>query len=166
MSEHELPASIPRLYVPQGRLFPRVVIESPLRGSVPSWVPLWLAPVVERIGRARNRRYARQCMRDSLNRNEAPYASHLLLDQPGILDDAHETERGHGIDVGVRWGEAADLRAVYCDRGISGGMSLGVASAPRDQRIEYRWLYEKRVPHVAEQVQRVRRKLEAQRGRS
>lgn len=147
-------------------MFPRTVIESPLRGSVPAWVPLWLAPVFERIGRRRNRRYARLCMRDSVNRGEAPYASHLLMDQPGILDDARADERGRGIDIGLRWGEVAMQRAVYCDHGISGGMELGIAAAPIDQQVVYRWLYSTRVPHVAEQVQRARRRLEAKRGRS
>jgi hypothetical protein len=162
----DIPPLPPRLCVPQSPMFPRVVIESPLRGSVPAWVPLWLAPLAERFGRWRNRQYARACMLDSLRRHEAPYASHLLMDQPGILDDAIEEQRGWGIDVGVRWGEAGDLRAVYCDRGISGGMEQGVLSAPAAQRIVYRWLYERRVPHVAERVQRVRARLEAKRGRN
>lgn len=148
------------------KFFPRVVIESPLRGTVPLWVPLWAAPLAEYLGRWRNKQYARACMRDSVHRGEAPYASHLLMDQPGILDDADEEERGRGMDIGFRWGEHADIRAVYCDHGISGGMQHGILCAPQGQRIEYRWLYPYRVPHIAEQVQVMRKQLEVRRGRS
>lgn len=118
-----------------------VVIESPLRGAVPRWCPTWLAPVIERVGRWRNRAYARACMRDSLARGEAPYASHVLFDQPGLLDDARASERVVGMNAGRCWGTMAEVRAVYCDFGISDGMRWGVATAPIGQVTEYRWLF-------------------------
>lgn len=86
-----------------------VIIESPLRGDYEL-----------------NRRYARACMRDSLKRGEAPFASHLLYDQPGILDDTNIDERILGITAGLAWGGRADLVAVYIDLGYTDGMSFGV----------------------------------------
>jgi hypothetical protein len=94
----------------------RVVIESPLA-----------APTLE--GRERNKRYARLCMLDSLRRGEAPYASHLQFDQPGLLDDAKPDERELGIQAGFAWGEVAELVVVYTDLGVSSGMVRGVARA-------------------------------------
>jgi len=85
--------------------------------------------------------YARRCMADSLARGEAPIASHLLYTQPGILDDAVPAERQQGIAAGKAWAAHADLTAVYCDRGISDGMRVGIADAERaGRRVEYRWL--------------------------
>lgn len=87
----------------------RVIIESPYAGDV-----------------ARNTAYARACMADCLRRGEAPYASHLLYTQPGVLDDDDPDERRLGIEAGLAWGEAADLVAVYVDLGVSAGMQLGI----------------------------------------
>lgn len=89
-----------------------VVIESPYAGHV-----------------ARNKEYARQCMRHSLGLGEAPIASHLLYTQPCILDDTVPEERQQGIDAGLAWGEKADLVAVYTDFGISKGMRYGIEAA-------------------------------------
>jgi hypothetical protein len=132
-----------------------VVIESPLRGRVPSWVPLQLAPQVERFHRWLNRHYAKQCMLDSLRRGEAPYASHVLFDQPGLLDDANPDQRTTGLRAGIYWGRVAEARAVYCDRGISDGMRAGIASAPHTQMIEFRWLYEARDPFTVARVKQL-----------
>src|SRR5574343_305969 len=77
-----------------------VVIESPLAGD-----------------RERNRAYARACMRDSIRRGEAPLASHLLYDQPGLLDDNDPAARILGIQAGFAWAEHAELVAVYIDLG-------------------------------------------------
>ena len=44
-------------------------------------------------GVEQNVKYARQCLRDSLLRGEAPLASHLLYTQPGVLDDRVPDER-------------------------------------------------------------------------
>lgn len=76
-----------------------------------------------------NLRYARMCMFDSIHRNEAPIASHLLYTQPGILDDAIPNERQRGIQAGFAWNKHADLVAVYNDLGVSKGMVLGIAFA-------------------------------------
>jgi hypothetical protein len=108
-----------------------VVIESPLKGHVPAWAKRirFLARWIESFNRARNRRYAKACMRDSLLRGEAPYASHLIYDQAGILDDTVPSERERGMLAGFAWGARADLTAVYIDRGVSSGMERGMAAA-------------------------------------
>lgn len=102
----------------------RVVIESPLRGDYEA-----------------NREYAKRCMRDSLKRNESPYASHLLFDQEGILDDRYQSERDRGMNAGFAWGAVAELCAVYIDLGISDGMQAGIERAKANHiPIEYRRL--------------------------
>jgi hypothetical protein len=82
-----------------------VIIESPYAGDIEA-----------------NVKYARAAMRDSLNRHEAPIASHLLYTQRGILRDEVPDERRWGIDAGLAWREVADLAAFYVDRGWSDGM--------------------------------------------
>jgi hypothetical protein len=89
-----------------------VIIESPYAGDVEA-----------------NTRYARRCLRDSLERGEAPIASHLLYTQPGVLDDDDAKERRWGIDAGLAWRRVADASVVYIDRGISAGMRYGIATA-------------------------------------
>ena len=99
-----------------------VIIESPYAGDVP-----------------RNEAYARRALADSLARGEAPFASHLLYTQPGVLDDKDLAERTQGIEAGLAWGERADLTAVYIDRGTSSGMAQGIQRAVDAGRpIEYR----------------------------
>ena len=66
-------------------------------------------------------------MRDSLSRGEAPFVSHLLYDQVGILDDMKDDERRTGINAGLEWGTIADLIVIYVDNGISPGMEEGIA---------------------------------------
>lgn len=119
---------------------PLVVVESPLRGKVPAWCPRWLAPLAERVGRYRNRRYALRCVRDSLLRGEAPYASHVLFDQHGLLNDAVASERDAGMFAGFAWGSQADVRAVYVDHGVSTGMRRGIKQRPPGQIVEFRRL--------------------------
>jgi hypothetical protein len=81
----------------------KVIIESPYRGHGYATLDLNLA-------------YARACMHDCLvNRDEPPFASHLLYTQPGVLDDQIPEEREKGIKAGLEWGKAADLSAVYLD---------------------------------------------------
>lgn len=100
----------------------RVIIESPYAGDV-----------------ERNLRYARAAMKDCLNRGEAPYASHLLLTQDGILDDTVPEERELGITAGLVWGSAAEVTVVYTDLGYSKGMEYGIANAKKAGRqVEYR----------------------------
>ncbi len=101
-----------------------VVVESPYAGPVP-----------------RNLAYLRACMADSLKRGEAPFASHGLYTQPGVLDDTLLHERTLGMSAGFAWNMAASLTAVYQDFGISGGMRAGINHAVLHARaIEYRRL--------------------------
>ena len=101
-----------------------VMIESPYAGDVET-----------------NIRYARACMRDSLQRGESPFAIHLLYTQAGILDDHIPQERNLGIEAGLAWGKHADKTAVYTDLGITAGMQIGIERAKADGReIEYRQL--------------------------
>jgi len=92
-------------------------------------------------GRERNLGYMRAALRDCLIRGEAPFASHALYTQPGVLDDNVAEERMLGIEAGLRWGEFARRTVVYCDLGISNGMDYGIAAAKEVGRdIEYRKL--------------------------
>lgn len=101
-----------------------VIIESPYAGDV-----------------ERNERYARAAMADSLTRGEAPFASHLLYTQPGVLDDTDPSERALGIRAGLAWGREACATVVYTDLGLSRGMFWGIVRAHRDGRpVEYRSL--------------------------
>src|SRR6266576_5221624 len=81
----------------------RVILESPFAGDVDG-----------------NIAYARRCLRDSLNRGEAPLASHLLY--PGTLDDNIPEQRQLGIEAGLAWILYCDAMVLYVDRGISQGM--------------------------------------------
>ena len=98
----------------------RVIIESPYSGDVVS-----------------NMHYLDACMRDSLERGEAPFASHLIYTK--YLDDTKEEERNKGIHAGFAWGSVADFVAVYIDNGISKGMEYGIENAKKNNlKVEYR----------------------------
>lgn len=85
--------------------------------------------------------YARAAMRDCLLRGEAPYASHLLYTQDGVLNDDYPDERALGIEAGLCWGKKASKTVVYIDLGISNGMAEGIQRAKREGRpIEQRTL--------------------------
>ena len=100
----------------------KIILESPYSGDV-----------------KRNTTYARECIRDSLGRGEAPIASHLLYTQEGILDDSIESERQQGIDAGLAWIDVADATVVYEDLGVSKGMKYGIEKAKKaGKSIEYR----------------------------
>jgi hypothetical protein len=107
----------------------RVIVETPFAGDVP-----------------RNLRYLRACMRDCLKRDEAPFASHAIYTQPGVLDDGDTDERNDGIHAGFQWRGVADATIVYTDLGTSGGMKSGIAAATAlivkgaQHRVEYRVL--------------------------
>jgi len=104
-----------------------VIIESPFKGNTPA-------------EEAENIAYAKEVMRDSLYRGEAPFASHLLY--PQMLDDANKHERRMGIEAGLLIGRLADRTVVYTDRGISPGMKQGIKRAEDEGRpVEYRSLY-------------------------
>jgi hypothetical protein len=88
-----------------------------------------------------NLTYARKCMADCIARGEAPFASHLLYTQPGVLDDLKLEERKLGMECGFAWGLHADATVVYVDRGVSRGMELGIERANLEgRRIEFRRL--------------------------
>lgn len=104
------------------KVLPRVLVESPYAGDV-----------------AENLRYLRACLKDSLDRGEAPFASHLFYTQ--ILDDTVPEERDLGMRAGFAWGECADFVAVYQDRGLSPGMLEGLkAHARSGVRVDFRTL--------------------------
>lgn len=91
--------------------------------------------------RTRNVAYARAAMADCLARGEAPYASHLLYTQPGVLRDSIPEERKKGIEAGLVFKRLADATVVYINFGISSGMQLGIdAAKERGQAVEYRTL--------------------------
>lgn len=103
-----------------------VLIESPYGSPDPA--------IVER-----NVRYARACLKDSLDRGEAPFASHLLYTQ--VYDDNNHELRKRGIEAGLAIGKLMDKTVVYTDLGISEGMHYGIRAAEEAGRpIEYRKL--------------------------
>jgi hypothetical protein len=113
-----------------------VIIESPFAGKGETRE--------ERAAdREENINYARKAMHDCLMRGEAPYASHLLYTQDGVLDDTVPSERELGINAGFKWAEVAKKRVVYTDRGISKGMRRGIDEANRlGQEVEFRSIEE------------------------
>lgn len=86
--------------------------------------------------------YARMCLRDCLLRDEAPFASHLLYTQPGVLLDEKPEDRKLGMEAGWNFMRRADLVAVYSDLGLSEGMNRGI-EACQAMRIpfEHRYLF-------------------------
>jgi hypothetical protein len=105
-----------------------VIIESPYAGNI-----------------ERNLRYLRCCMADCLERGEAPFASHGLYTQDGVLDDLNPEERAKGIAAGFAWRNVAQATVVYRDLGYSRGMLQGIDDAIASQwiaphPIEYREL--------------------------
>lgn len=82
-------------------------------------------------------------MHDCLIRGEAPFASHLLYTQQGVLDDRIPDERRLGIAAGFAWGSLARAIVVYTDYGISEGMKQGIDKALAEGKpVEYRSLYQ------------------------
>jgi hypothetical protein len=102
-----------------------VVLESPYAGDF-----------------AKNIRYARACMHDCMTKHdEAPYASHLLYTQEGVLDDEVPGERKLGMEAGFAWHDRADYTVVYIDLGVSVGMQHGIDLAlEKGQRVIFREL--------------------------
>jgi hypothetical protein len=97
---------------------PITIIESPYKGN--NYIDL-----------ERNMEYLRAAIRDCLLRGEAPFASHALYTQPGVLDDTVAEERELGIQAGFTFREVADITAVYTDLGITEGMKLGIENAEK-----------------------------------
>ena len=110
----------------------RVVLESPYRGDV-----------------ATNEVYARACVLDALRKGEAPFASHLLYTQTGILDDNDPEGRELGMRAGRAWIAPADKMVVYIDPGISPGMLRAIREAHKLRlTIEYRRLSPERLKEL------------------
>ena len=104
------------------RFTPRVIIESPFAGTG--------ATQSEKDRDARMKlRYLRFCLRDSVMRGEAPFASHAIYTQPWVLDDNDPQERLLGMTCGFVWREVATFTAVYTDLGITDGMIEGIEHA-------------------------------------
>lgn len=104
-----------------------VIIESPFaaRKADGSW---------DAEGVEENLRYLRAAMRDCLLQGEAPYASHALYTQPGVLNDQVPDERKLGMESGFAWNERADYTVLYIDRGLSSGMKAGITNAVKAGR--------------------------------
>lgn len=98
-----------------------VIVESPYAAETPEGIELHV-------------RYARACLRDCLDRGEAPWASHLVYTQPGVLRDEVPSERTRGIEAGLAWGARADATVVYVDLGLSSGMRYGIEHAVANAR--------------------------------
>lgn len=81
----------------------RVIILSPFKGDISA-----------------NVEYGWRCVIDSMKRGEAPWASHLFYTQ--IMEDSDPAQRSLGFACEFAWLKAADLIAVYVDRGLSSGM--------------------------------------------
>ena len=103
-----------------------VIVESPFATNT-----ITLANGVEHtVERDDNVAYARACLHDCLvNHGEAPFASHLLYTQEGVLDDDVPGERDLGIRAGLEVGRLAARRLFYVDRGFSAGMGWGLRFA-------------------------------------
>lgn len=91
---------------------PFVIVESPYAGDI-----------------ERNVDYARAAIRDCILRGEAPFASHLLYTQSGILRDEVPSERELGMTAGWHVMRRANLVAIYTDLGWSSGMKRGLDAA-------------------------------------
>ena len=90
----------------------RVVILSPYSGDVEA-----------------NIAYARECLKDSLARGEAPFVAHLLYTQ--VLDDSVPEDRYVGMKAGLAWMNSGvvDAVVIYTDRGFSRGMADEIYNA-------------------------------------
>lgn len=109
----------------------RVIVESPFAGGFA------------------NVKYARECVRDCINRGESPFASHLLYTQKGLLDDSNPEERRAGIDAAVGWLQVADFVAVYMDMGVTVGMVIGIKRAVElGKPLHLRWIRSTRKEEV------------------
>jgi hypothetical protein len=97
-----------------------VILESPFRGK-DRWQYYFF------------RRYAQECIRDSIERGESPYASHRII--PGALDDSVPEERDKGIRAGYAWWKHAAAIVFYVDNGMSEGMHKALQRAKTMQLV-------------------------------
>ncbi len=96
----------------------RTIVESPFAGNV-----------------EKNLAFLRAIMRDCLLKGEAPYASHGLYTQAGVLDDNNPEERRLGIEAGLAWSDVAQKISVYSNYGLSDGMKLGIERHKKNGKI-------------------------------
>lgn len=83
---------------------PLVIIESPYAGDI-----------------RRNEEYLSWCLLDSIQRGEAPFASHRMY--TSCLDETNPQQRILGIECGFAWlAKAAQRHVFYTDNGWSLGM--------------------------------------------
>lgn len=99
------------------------VVESPFAGDI-----------------ERNLRYLRACMRWCLLNGFAPFASHGLYTQRGVLRDEVPEERAMGIEAGFAVGRLLPVRLVFCDLGLTPGMRMALDSPVPDQDVREIWL--------------------------
>lgn len=92
----------------------RVIIESPFKSD-------------NELLTKKYKKYLALAIADSLERGEAPFASHGFYTL--YLDDSIQEERKKGICAGFAWGKVAELVAIYADYGISAGMKAGIKRA-------------------------------------
>ena len=103
-----------------------VILESPFKGD-----------------EEKNIKYARACMADMLKRGEAPFASHLLYTQDGVLDDSTKEERALGINAGFAFKKLNIPTVFYVDLGITDGMKEAIELCQvNSHEYEYRYLYQ------------------------
>jgi hypothetical protein len=88
----------------------RVLIVSPYRGDTKT-----------------NLAYARAALLDSIERGEAPFASHLLY--PQVLDDNDQVQRDLGLACEAAYMKVCHKVAVYIDLELSEGMESTVCRA-------------------------------------
>jgi len=87
-------------------------------------------------------KYAKDCMKDSFDRNEAPLASHVLYATSDVLSENIKQQRELGIKAGYKWMEIADLVAFYMDYGWSGGMQAAYNYAKQfKKKIQFRSIF-------------------------
>lgn len=91
---------------------PIVILESPWSGG-PQWAE----------------HYLRRCIRDSIKRGEAPFASHRMY--TAALDDLDPEERALGMGLVLPYLEVADKVVVYEDYDVSAGMAWGIRNAEK-----------------------------------
>lgn len=95
-------------------------------------LPAWGLVVVESpyaADPAISLEYVRDAMAHCIARGEAPFASHALYTQPGVLDDTVPDERARGSAAGFAWRHVATATIVYTDLGVSSGMQQGIEHA-------------------------------------
>ena len=95
----------------------------------------------------RNEVYVRRALKDSLQRGEAPFASHALYTL--VLHDTDLEERKMGMEAGFAWGAVTDIVAVYTDYGITPGMNEGLLRWwAQELAVEHRTIGENPTPQT------------------